>query len=255
MAKVVTHKELAQIVDGLLLNPEALGQLAERAQYESFVDAIAQVVADHCGGEIGPIDWIETDDDPDALECSFIVRGNESLPSDGGVWKFFDSEGELDGCELPQTQPDWPEILKPQVLVELDGGLVQTVRCDRDMRVEVLDYDVEGADLDEIEMIPSLTDPEDVVEVCPSSRSPEIDPAGVARVFDALYRNDSWARLQALKVGDEAIWVDPDRGLSSGFVRIVGIESESGLIESANTMLRLTTKSGSEIEAFAHELR
>lgn len=247
MAKVITHQELAQIVHGLLTNPEALGELCERSTYEGFVGAIAEVVADHCGGEIGGVDWIETDHDPDELHCTFIVRGNDSLPPDGGIWKFFDAEGDFDGIDLPQVKPAWPEDLMPKVIIELDGGLVQNVLADRPMQIDVLDFDVEGADEATIVEVPNPRDNSRVFDVCPSRITPEIDPAGVQAVIDAIER-------QWLSVGDEVFWNDPDNGFSSGYAVIVEIMSESGKVEERDTILRLKTPAGSEIEAFAHEL-
>jgi hypothetical protein len=58
----------------------------------------------------------------------------------------------------------------------------------------------------------------------------------------------------SLDVGDEVFWVDPDESFSSGFYRITDIESESGAIETEDTVVRLLNDEGSHAEVFAHEL-
>jgi hypothetical protein len=57
-----------------------------------------------------------------------------------------------------------------------------------------------------------------------------------------------------LQKGDEVFWHDPDNGISSGFYEVVSILSESGTVESEDTILFIKNKSGSEAEVFAHEL-
>lgn len=185
MSKIVTYRELADLVHALLVDPEALGALDERAAYESFVGALAQVVADHCGGEIGTIGWIEAEeaDGSGDFGLTVAVRGNESLPSDGGVWKFFDPEGDLDGVELPEVFPAWPARLLPKVLVTLKGGLVDEVYADRPALAHVLDFDLEGADE------ASIVDLPDWGEVCPSKRAVVVNPDRVAEAISVLEAN------------------------------------------------------------------
>lgn len=43
----------------------------------------------------------------------------------------------------------------PRIVVEMDGGLIETVSADADVDLIVVDYDVEGADEDRIVEIPS----------------------------------------------------------------------------------------------------
>ncbi|KVP16889.1 hypothetical protein [Burkholderia ubonensis] len=89
MSKQINPQDLATIVTQLLTKPESVGQLDTDAQFKSFMTDIAQVVCNHCGGEV-------------RHEASFLddvcyvgIHGNDSLPEDGGIWKDYDKEGEL----------------------------------------------------------------------------------------------------------------------------------------------------------------
>lgn len=89
MSKQITAAELAQVVTRLLTNPDGTGELSEFAAYQGFMTDIAQLVCDHCGGEIHhPADVLD--------DIWYVgIHGNESLPESGGVWRDFDKEGEL----------------------------------------------------------------------------------------------------------------------------------------------------------------
>ncbi len=49
---------------------------------------------------------------------------------------------------------DKPIEAAARIVVALDGGLVQSVVADRPIKLLVVDYDVEGADGDELSLIP-----------------------------------------------------------------------------------------------------
>ncbi len=90
MSKQVTPVELAEIVTGLLTNLQRTGQLDTFEAFQSFMTGIAQVVCDHCGGEIRNL--------ADRMEDTWYIgiHGNDSLPDEnGGIWKDYDPEGEL----------------------------------------------------------------------------------------------------------------------------------------------------------------
>lgn len=89
MSKQISAKELAEIVNNLLLRPQEVGELDSMRQYSQFMTDIAVVVAEHCGGDVrneaSPLD-----------EVWYVgVHGNTSLPSDGGIWQAYDKEGSL----------------------------------------------------------------------------------------------------------------------------------------------------------------
>ena len=90
MSKQISSAELAELVSKLLTNPEIAGELAEFHAYKSFMTQIAQVVCDHCGGEVR--------NEADPLDDVWYVgiHGNDSLPPGSeGVWNQYDPEGEL----------------------------------------------------------------------------------------------------------------------------------------------------------------
>lgn len=68
---------------------------------------------------------------------------------------------------------------------------------------------------------------------------------------EVLQSSEEWRAT--LAVGGEVFWTDPDDGICSGYRVIVEIVSESGVIESDETVVRLTAN-GSVTEAFAGEI-
>ena len=52
MSKQVSAKELAEIVTKLLTDPNSSGELDGFETFQQFMTDIAEVVCDHCGGEI-----------------------------------------------------------------------------------------------------------------------------------------------------------------------------------------------------------
>lgn len=62
----------------------------------------------------------------------------------------------------------------------------------------------------------------------------------------------SW--LEDLSRGDRVQWNDPDQGLCSGRATVTCINSDSGYIENAETIIDLLKDDGSEVEATCIEL-
>lgn len=76
-----------------------------------------------------------------------------------------------------------PLPLEANVVIELDGGLVEGVVADRPTRVRIVDYDVEGADPDNLVMVPR--DHDDPVPASVSDWAVEsdcIDPSWIDRL-------------------------------------------------------------------------
>lgn len=89
MSKQISPTELAKLVTTLLTDPASLGELDTDGKFSAFMTDIASAVCDHCGGEVRHAAQY-TDD-----TWYVGIHGNDSLPADGGVWKDFDTEGEL----------------------------------------------------------------------------------------------------------------------------------------------------------------
>lgn len=90
MSKQINPNELAEIVTRLLTEPERADELDSTDAFQSFMTGIAQVVCDHCGGEIHyPAEQFE--------DTWYIgIHGNDSLPDEsGGIWQKYDPDGEL----------------------------------------------------------------------------------------------------------------------------------------------------------------
>lgn len=99
MSKQITAEELAKIVTLLLTNANSVGELDDAKTFQSFMTAIAETVADHCGGELTG--------DAKLQDGVWLVgvTANDSLPEDGGIWKSYDVEGSL------TDSPDVPDRL------------------------------------------------------------------------------------------------------------------------------------------------
>ena len=112
MSKQVSASELAEIVTRLLTDTETTGELDGHETFQAFMTDIAQVVCDHCGGEIHyPADQLD-----DIWHVG--IHGNDSLPSAmGGIWREYDKEGDLFvagtaewfEAKYGQEHPDWPK--------------------------------------------------------------------------------------------------------------------------------------------------
>jgi len=94
MAKMITNAELAQIITGILTDPES-NEIDSMEGFANFTQSLAIVVADYCGGTVTG-HYRCDDPDADFGESYYVaIRRNDSLPEDGGVWKTYDLEGEL----------------------------------------------------------------------------------------------------------------------------------------------------------------
>lgn len=110
MSKIITTKELATIVNDLLLQPEVVGELEESTVYQEFLEDIATVVADHCGGDVVYVSSPDFDEEEvkdagldtrtygDCYAWCVHIQGNDSLPDpEKNIWTYhgFDPDGEL----------------------------------------------------------------------------------------------------------------------------------------------------------------
>lgn len=104
MAKVLSAKELAEVVTKLLTDPATIAaQLDQSDKYGRFMTDLAGVVCDHVGGDIRLMAAAPDDDVAPGGEWVIGIHGNDSLPEDGGVWSQYDPEGEL--FDAPANQP------------------------------------------------------------------------------------------------------------------------------------------------------
>ena len=90
MSKQISPEELAKIVTKLLTDPAGAGEIDSHEAFSSFMTAIAEVICDHCGGEVHmPADSFE--------DVWYVgIHGNDSLPDAfGGIWREYDKDGEL----------------------------------------------------------------------------------------------------------------------------------------------------------------
>lgn len=86
------------------------------------------------------------------LGCARDVP-EQDIATNGGAEKPLHSHQIDDLCErLNYAEEETGE--PPRVLIVLDGGLVQDVIADVPLRATVLDYDTEGADLEDLHPVP-----------------------------------------------------------------------------------------------------
>lgn len=126
MAKFVSPQELTEIIAGLLLKPELLGELDTPEKHRSLFLELGEVVATHCGGYISDVTEPETDgtsadgglvsgkpvqylEVPESTPY-LVVQENECLPSrEQNVWMYVDTEGWVEQGQDESTIPT-PEM-------------------------------------------------------------------------------------------------------------------------------------------------
>ncbi|MFA0809315.1 DUF5983 family protein [Microbulbifer epialgicus] len=97
MSKQILPHELAEIVTGLLVKPQVLGELESTQKHQAFFLDIGYVVAKHCGGSVN---WVhDTDTKENYLSDEYSspllsIRPNECLPSlCSNIWSYYDPQG------------------------------------------------------------------------------------------------------------------------------------------------------------------
>jgi len=102
MAKILTAEELGRIVlaattsPGIPLSADRTQKAVQSAmiddidQYEDFVTDLAALITKHYGGKVGLIQWVEELDN-----MTVAISQDGMIPSNGGIYKDFDKEGEL----------------------------------------------------------------------------------------------------------------------------------------------------------------
>lgn len=83
--KVLTDKELGQLICNAINNNELF---SDAAQYAHFLEDVGDVLADHFGGERGGVSY----DEGDGLGYTIAFDVNDSVPSDGGIYKDYDTD-------------------------------------------------------------------------------------------------------------------------------------------------------------------
>lgn len=141
--KHITARELASIVSSLLMHPETVLELDDRDQYKRFMQAIGEVVADFCGGEVQtPVPAMKErhlesshaadDDDRSVVEpcCELLlpVLPNDSLPGlNDNIWASFDPGsgwyGCLSGDEIAKRQSGFAGVLPANGMATLKEAI------------------------------------------------------------------------------------------------------------------------------------
>ena len=110
MYKLVSPRELTEIITGLLLKPELLGELDSPEKHRMFMADLGRVVAEHCGGLVNSVVLPGAEVTvPDGLPLNgqpvrylgikesiphLLVEPDASLPSLAkNVWMYADPEG------------------------------------------------------------------------------------------------------------------------------------------------------------------
>ena len=88
MKHTITNGQLAAVVAHILTNPFS-GEVDDQTDFERFVTDLAQLICDHCGGEVvSPANYSpEPKDNMDwTTHYRFEVKNTLSSPEDGGIW-------------------------------------------------------------------------------------------------------------------------------------------------------------------------
>jgi hypothetical protein len=157
MSKQITPEELAEIITGLLVKPEILGEDPTPDKFKDFMQQLGEVVADYFGGHINGVHF-----QPAPGEAPLMsVSPNSDLPSLGSnVWSNHDVDGwteEEEGMdvsnaasfeETEKVRSQLQRLLivdEPKVLVVVNGGVADPV-YDDGLDVVVFDRDNYNAD-------------------------------------------------------------------------------------------------------------
>lgn len=100
MAKQIIPSELAELVTGLLIKPELLGELETPDRHRMFMEDIGRVVAEYCGGQVNGSNLGDADDTAtnEGRLPMLSVSPCDFLPSlNRNVWSLYDPEGWDDG--------------------------------------------------------------------------------------------------------------------------------------------------------------
>jgi hypothetical protein len=111
MARQITAPELAEVVTGLLVHPELMGDLDTTDSYYGFMQAIGEAVADFCGGQVNGVN----EDMGDGHGPTLSVSPNDSLSSlRDNIWAHYDDpdawdESEAEECGIELGEAPTPE--------------------------------------------------------------------------------------------------------------------------------------------------
>jgi hypothetical protein len=86
MAKILTDKELGDIIYKATHEPDIID---DGDSYEHFLEDLGTLIADHFGGERGGVDVAP---DKDSQEYMIAFHVNDCVPSDGGIYKDYDTD-------------------------------------------------------------------------------------------------------------------------------------------------------------------
>jgi len=84
MAKILTEHEMAEIVHKAVHDP---GMIDCADSYRAFLEELADLICAHFGGTHG-----QASPPDDALPWTVAFGVNECVPSDGGVYKEYDTD-------------------------------------------------------------------------------------------------------------------------------------------------------------------
>ncbi len=85
MAKILTDKEMLNIVQSAILDPRLI-DCAE--SYQHFIEDLGELICTHFGGERGVAGY----DNGDGLGWTIGFYVNENVPADGGVFRNYDPD-------------------------------------------------------------------------------------------------------------------------------------------------------------------
>ncbi|EEX1005967.1 hypothetical protein D3981_003925 [Escherichia coli] len=122
MAKYISTHELSEIIVGLLLKPELLGELDTPEKHRALMVDLGRVVTEHCGGHIygvtlpvsdetvaengfagdEPVQHVEVKENTPYL----VVEPDDCLPSlSQNVWMFADADGWAEHVDEQESLP------------------------------------------------------------------------------------------------------------------------------------------------------
>jgi hypothetical protein len=94
MIKIVTDKQLAEIVQRIVHGSE----IDDQDTYFKFMEALATVICDFCGGKAGTAGYDEDMLSEGSAYC-IAIHHTEEVPEGGGIWTRYDTDVNWDKPE------------------------------------------------------------------------------------------------------------------------------------------------------------
>lgn len=116
MAKILTDIEMAEIIDKIV-NDADNPVIVDQDVYFRFLNDLAELITDYCGGDHGTPSY----DASDKLGNTVAFHINDSVPSDGGIYKDYDQDVTWKDGEEKGWRREMKKKTKKEIIIWASG--------------------------------------------------------------------------------------------------------------------------------------